>query len=89
MTPESAVSLVNQSLMTAFWICLPLLAVGFFVGMLINLVQIVTSLQDASFSTIPRLAAFFLALTVLTPYIVGRLMAYTSGLLGDLSRYAR
>ena len=35
------------------------------------------------------LAAFFLALTVLTPYIVGRLMAYTSGLLGDLSRYAR
>ena len=75
--------------MVTFWLCVPLLALGFVVAVAINLVQIATSLQDAAVSTIPRLATFFVAILLLLPYMFGKLSAYAIGILGDLGRYAK
>jgi flagellar biosynthetic protein FliQ len=89
MTPEAAIHLLKAALLTAFWICAPLLIVAFIVGIVINLVQIVTSLQDSAFSTIPRLAAFLAGFLLLLPWMLNRLMSYTVSLFGDLARHAR
>jgi flagellar biosynthetic protein FliQ len=89
MTPEAAIHLLKAALLTAFWICAPLLIVAFVVGIVINLVQIVTSLQDSAFSTIPRLAAFLVGFLLLLPWMLNRLMSYTVALFGDLARHAR
>ena len=89
MTPEFAIQILRQALMTAFWLSLPLLAVGFAVGILISLIQIVTSIQDSGFNTIPRLAAFLVALLLAMPWMVKKMTVYTIATLGDLSRYAR
>lgn len=75
--------------MTTFWLALPLLAIGFVVGIAISLLQIVTSMQDSAFSTVPRLAAFLVGLLLFLPWMLMRLMSYTTALLGDLGRYAR
>ena len=56
MTPESAVHMIHEALMAAFWMAAPLLVIGFAVGVIMNLVQVATSLQDNGFSTFPRLA---------------------------------
>jgi flagellar biosynthetic protein FliQ len=88
MTPQAASELIRQALMTALWLSLPLLAVGFVAGILISLVQIVTSIQDPGFGSVPRLAAFLGALILFLPWILLKLMAYTITLFGDLSRYA-
>jgi flagellar biosynthetic protein FliQ len=88
MTTGVAVDLFRDAFMTTFWISMPLLMVGFAVGVIISLVQIVTSMQDASFSTIPRLAAFLLALLLLLPWMLTRMIYYTISLFGNLSRYA-
>ena len=58
-------------------------------GIVISLVQIVTSIQDAAFSTIPRLGVFLASTLLLMPWMLKKLMAYTVVLLGDLGRYAR
>ena len=63
--------------------------VGFVVGIVVSLIQVVTSMQDSSFGTVPRLAAFLVALVVLMPWMLTRMMTYTTGLLGDFSRYVR
>ncbi len=89
MTPEMAVGILRQALMTTFWLGTPLLAVGFVAGVLISLIQIATSIQDSAFSTIPRLAAFLGALVLLMPWMLKQMTAYTVLLLGDLGRYAR
>ena len=89
MTPEFVVGTIRDALMMAFWLSLPLLAVGFAAGILISLVQVVTSMQDSAFSTAPRLAAFLVALIVSLPWMLRQMIAYTTGILGDLSRYAR
>jgi len=75
--------------MTAMWISAPLLLIAFVVGVVINLIQIVTSLQDSAFSTIPRLAVFLAGLLILLPWMTSRLVAYTIVLFGDLAKHAR
>ena len=89
MTPESAVQLIRQCLITTALLCAPLLLLAFVVGIVINLIQIVTSLQDSAFSTIPRLAAFLIGFLILLPWMANRLMSYTVALFGDMTRHAR
>ena len=89
MSTALAIELFSQALMTTFWLSLPILAIGFVVGIVISLVQIITSMQDASFGAVPRLAAFLFGILLLMPWMLNRLMTYTTGLFGDLARYAR
>jgi flagellar biosynthetic protein FliQ len=89
MTPDSVVQIVRETLMLAFWVAAPMLAIGFVVGIAVSLVQIATSMQDTAFSTIPRLIAFLSGILLLLPWMLQKTMAYTAALLGDLGRYAR
>ena len=89
MTPEFAVQIIKQALMTAVWVAAPLPLIGFIVGIVMNVVQIATSMQDSAFSTAPRLAAFLVGFVLLLPWMLNRLMTYTTYVLGDLGRYAK
>ena len=89
MTPESVVHIISQAFWTSVVLCAPLLLIGFAVGIIVNIIQIATSLQDAAFSTIPRLAAFLFGFLLLLPWMLKQLTAYSSTIFGDLSRYAR
>jgi len=55
----------------------------------ISLIQIVTSIQDSGFSTIPRLVAFLFGRILLMPWMLRRVTDYTILLFSDLGRYAR
>ncbi len=89
MTPEAVIEILRNALMTAFWLSVPLLAVGFAAGVIVSLVQVLTSMQDSAFSTVPRLVAFLLAILLSMPWMLKQMMTYTTGILGDLGRYAR
>ena len=88
MTPDSAIQIIRETLMATFWLSAPLLAIGLVAGVLMSMVQIVTSIQDSAFSTVPRLLAFLGGIILLLPWMLMKLMAYTIGILGNLSRYA-
>ena len=75
--------------MAAFWIVAPLLVIAFVVGVVVNLVQIATSLQDPVFSTVPRLAACLAGFLLLLPWMLHRASDYTFSVLRDLAQYAR
>jgi flagellar biosynthetic protein FliQ len=89
MNTSLAVEIFRQALWMTFWLSLPLLAIGFFAGIIISLLQIVTSIQDTSFGAVPRLAAFLFGLLLLLPWMTTKLISYTTVLFGDFSRYAR
>ena len=89
MTPDSVVQIVREMLLAAFWISAPVLAIGFVVGIIVSLLQIVTSIQDSAFSAIPRLVAFLGGFILLMPWMLSKMMTYTIGIFGDLGRYAR
>jgi len=89
MTPDSVVQIVRETLMTAFWLAAPLLAIGFLAGIVVSLVQIATSMQDTAFNTVPRLIAFFAAILLLLPWMLQKTIVYATSVFGDLGRYAR
>jgi flagellar biosynthetic protein FliQ len=83
-----AIHIVSAALLAAFWICAPLLIVSFALSILINLIQIATSLQDPVFSTVPRLAACLAAFLLLMPWMLSRACGYALGVMRDLAQYA-
>jgi flagellar biosynthetic protein FliQ len=88
MTSSQVVDLVRHTFLTAFWLSMPMLATGFVIGILMSLMQILTSIQDSSFSTVPRLTVFLGALLLAIPWMLSSLISYTSGLFGNLGRFA-
>ena len=89
MQPQQAVEVLRQALWMAFWVSLPLLAIGFLASVVISLVQIITSIQDASFGAVPRLIAFLCGMLVFLPWMTTRLVSYTIRLFTDLGAYGR
>lgn len=89
MTPELVAQIVRQMFLEAFWLSAPLLGICFVAGIVVSLIQILTSIQDSGFNAIPRLIAFLGGLVMLMPWMIRNMTGYTVGILGDLGRYAR
>jgi flagellar biosynthetic protein FliQ len=79
--------MIREALMAAFWLSAPLLMIGFAVGIVMNLVQVATSLQDQAFSTFPRLAAFLTGFITLMPWMLKHLVSYTTMVFTDIAKY--
>jgi flagellar biosynthesis protein FliQ len=67
----------------------PILAVAIFVSLGVNIVQVLTSLQDTTVSTVSRLLATGAALFFMMPWMWRHLVQYTLGIFSDFSRYTQ
>ena len=89
MTIDAAVEVVRMAFWTALVVGGPILVIGFVGGTLVSLVQILTSMQDPAFNTVPRLFLFLASVMLLMPWMAGRLVDYASRLLGGLEQFSR
>jgi flagellar biosynthetic protein FliQ len=89
MSTQQTVELARRTLETVLWIVAPLLLVATVVSLVINILQVLTSLQESTLSTVPRLAAVAAAIFVLLPYMVRRLALFTITLFSDFHPYLR
>ena len=87
MTPDMVSELLRQLMKEAMILAGPLLLAAALLSFLLSLVQTLTSLQDQSLTSVPRLIAVALILLVGMPWFLGRMAAYTRLLLADLHRY--
>jgi flagellar biosynthesis protein FliQ len=83
MGSEHIVAIMRQTIETAVWMGAPLLIVATVVGLLINVVQVLTSLQETTVSTVPRLFAVAAATFLLMPWMSHRLTAFTLQMFSD------
>jgi flagellar biosynthetic protein FliQ len=77
MSPQQTVALGRLTLETALGMAAPLLLIATLVSLLINIAQVLTSLQEPTLATVPRLAAVATALFLLLPWMVRRLTVFT------------
>jgi len=87
MEMETIIGLARQTLLTTLWIGGPLLLTVMLVSLLINVGQVLTSLQDATLSTVPRLATVAGLLFVMMPWMLRRLMMFALQLYSDFRPY--
>ncbi len=87
MTPDMVTELMRQLMKEAIILAAPVLIATVLLSFVLSLVQTLTSLQEQSLTSVPRLAAIALLLLVAMPWFLERLAAYTRLLFTDLHRY--
>lgn len=89
MNADQVVDLGRRTLEMALLLGLPLLAIATVVSVLINIAQVLTSVQEVTIATVPRLAAVAVAALLLSPWMWRRLGMFTVQLFSDFGPYLR
>ncbi|MFI5090974.1 MAG: flagellar biosynthetic protein FliQ [Terriglobales bacterium] len=89
MGTEQVVALFRHTLQMALLLGAPLLLIAVLVSLLVNVAQVLTSLQDQTLSTVPRLAAVAAAALLFFPWMLRKLMFFTIGLWSDFHPFVR
>ena len=89
MNDALVTALIQNALTTLMWIAAPLLIVAVVVGVVVSLVQTLTSIQDQTFSFAPRVVAIFLVFLVVFPWILRVLTTFTASILGDFTPFVK
>jgi flagellar biosynthetic protein FliQ len=87
VTPDLVAELLRQLMKEALILAAPVLVAAALLSFVLSLFQTLTSLQEQSLTSVPRLAAVALILLVGMPWFLGRMAHYTRMLLVDLHRY--
>jgi flagellar biosynthetic protein FliQ len=83
------IALSRQTLEAAFWVVAPILLAAMAVSLVISIGQVMTSIQDPTVTTVPRLAAVGVIVFLLTPWMLHHLVAFTTNLFADFRMFTR
>ncbi len=89
MSTDLVVELSRRTLEAAMVLTAPVLAIAVLVSLVISLLQVLTSLQENTLSTVPRLAAVGAACFFLMPWMVRRLGVFTIAMFSNFQHYLR
>lgn len=81
MYDEQLVFMVRDTIILTLKIILPILGAGVVVGLVISIMQSVTSIQDQTLTFVPKIVVMLAVVVLLTPWIMQRLYDFTTELL--------
>ena len=88
--PEAlVVGTVRQAIETAIWVSLPMLVAGLIAGVLVSILQTVTSIQDNVLAFIPRATAIFVAFALTFPWMLRVVTGFSRELIARLPELIR
>ena len=87
MGPDQAVELMRHLLREALLVSAPVLIAASLTSFALSLVQTLTSLQDQTLTTVPRLLIVVTLILIGLPWFAKRLVWYTVLLFTDFHRY--
>jgi flagellar biosynthetic protein FliQ len=82
-------SLMQNALSTLMWIVAPMLAAAIIIGVVVSLIQTLTSIQDQTFSFAPRVVAIFIIFLISFPWILRVLLTFTASLFSDFTPFLK
>jgi len=80
MTQEFVLELANRAIMTTLIISAPLLLAGLIVGLVISILQAVTQIHEMTLTFIPKILAIIFTLLLMLPWMIGKMVAFTTNL---------
>ncbi len=87
MRADLALQMLSDLLWNALLIAAPLLATTLLVGLLVSVVQVVTQIQEASLTFIPKIVSAVVVLVVCGPWMLKRLVGFSSNLIASIPLY--
>ncbi len=77
MNPELAIDIFKTSVVFALYVVAPFLILTLVLGLLMSLLQSVTSLQEQTLTFVPKLLGLSALLLLLTPWLLRTLSEFT------------
>ena len=81
--------LAKHTLETVLLVSSPMLGAGLVVGVLISVVQIITSIHDTALAFVPRIVVTFVIFLIVFPWMMNTMVSYTHTLLASFQPYVR
>ena len=89
MSEELILRLAKQTLETVLLVSAPMLGAGLIVGIIISVVQIITSIHDTALAFVPRIVVTFVVFLVVFPWMMTTMVSYTHTLLSSFDVYVK
>ena len=89
MNSTVIIAISRHTLETTMFLAAPVLIVAIFVGLVVSIVQVMTSIQDMTLSMIPRLIAVALTTLATMPWLLRKLSYFAIELLSDFHPYVK
>ena len=89
MSEDTILRLAKQTLETVLLVSAPMLAAGLIVGIIISIVQIITSIHDTALAFVPRIVVTFVVFLIVFPWMMTTMVSYTHTLLSSFQPYVR
>jgi flagellar biosynthetic protein FliQ len=89
VSEDVLIALTRETLVLTLQIAGPMLLCGLLVGVLVSVLQAVTQVQETALGFLPKAAAMGLAFLVFMPWMLHKLVAFTTLLLGDFAALIR
>ena len=87
MNEQTIMELGRQAMIVLMLVAGPLLVVGMTVGLLVSVLQTITSIREQTLTFVPKMVAVVGATLILLPWLLSKLCQFTVALLGNLNHY--
>jgi flagellar biosynthesis protein FliQ len=89
MSQDFVVSLASEAIQTVLILALPLLGVGLVVGLIVAVLQATTQIQEMTLSFVPKIVAVLLALLATAPWMLNKIIYFTSNVITSIPHVIR
>jgi flagellar biosynthesis protein FliQ len=89
MTPQLAVDLLKQLVERIFLVASPLLVTAMITGLVVSLIQTITSLQEQALSFVPKALTVLGVLLLIMPWAMQTIMDYAVGVITMMGQVSR
>ncbi|MGF2615662.1 flagellar biosynthesis protein FliQ [Rossellomorea vietnamensis] len=87
MNVESVIALAERGVYTTLVICGPLLLLALVVGLVVSIFQATTQIQEQTLAFIPKIVAVLIGVVFFGPWMLTKMVTYTSEIFTNLNRF--
>jgi flagellar biosynthesis protein FliQ len=87
MNAEAVIALAERGIYITLVISGPLLLLALVVGLLVSIFQATTQIQEQTLAFIPKIVAVLIGIVFFGPWMLSKLITYSSQIFSDLTRF--
>lgn len=89
MSEDTVINIMQMAIKTVIFASAPPLLLGLIVGVVVSIIQTITSINEQTLAFIPKILAVFLSLIIFGPFIINNIKELFLALYVDLYRFIR
>lgn len=87
MSSETVISIARQGIYTILMVSGPLLLIALVVGLIISIFQATTQIQEQTLAFVPKIIAVLVGIVIFGPWMLSRMLSYTTEIFSNLTRF--